>query len=177
MLSWQCPAAKQCILNGSQIAELFHCFEGEIAWGKLLALYALNIKTKCQVGKCSHWRPWEVTGLVGRDCCWRCRQSIGPGFWVGCWEALEHDGREPGLWGLMDLLHIAAQDECSHGDGPLRQRVLCGIWGSAGAGPGRGGRYSSWVDLVNPKPENPCPSPPSPPRTTRSPVEAMPSAL
>jgi hypothetical protein len=45
------PPAKQCILNGSKIAKLFHCFGGEIAWGKLLALYALNTKTKCQMGK------------------------------------------------------------------------------------------------------------------------------
>lgn len=67
MLSLQCPPAKQCILNGFQIAELFPCFGEEIAWGKLLALYAPNIKTKCQVGKCNHWRLWEVTGITWEE--------------------------------------------------------------------------------------------------------------
>lgn len=107
----------------------------------------------------------EVAGsdgdYMGRDCCWGCRESVGPGFWVGSWEALEHGGLEPGLWGQMDLLQTPAQDECSHGDMPLRQRVLCGILGNAGAGPGRGGRYSSQVDQVNPRPENPRPTLPS----------------
>lgn len=147
-----------------QIAELFPCFGGEIAWGKLLALYALNIKTKCQVGKCNHWRLQGVTDgdYRGRDCCWRCSERVGPGFCMGPWEGRGHGGLEFGLCGQRDLLQTPARDEGSHGDVPLRQRVLCGILGNAGAGPSRGGRYSSLV-LVNPRPENPLPTPPSPP--------------
>lgn len=118
----------------------------------------------------------EVVGsdgdYMGRDCCWRCSERVGPGFCVRPWEGPERGGPEPGLWGQTDLLQTPAQDECSHGDVPLRQRVLCGIWGNAGAGPGRGGRYSSQVDLVNPRPENPRQLHLPLPHTTLSPVES-----
>lgn len=99
------PPAKQCILNGSKIAKLFHCFGGEIAWGKLLAFYALNIKTKCQMGK------WNRRRLGSGEITWeqfavRRGQSVEPeilgGSVGGC--------RVPSSWTLALGSHGSGSD-------------------------------------------------------------------